>query len=638
MDRRGFLTALGAVAGVSALTSMPTGCAAPAPPPLDPLGPLLGGLPTPTPGRDLWSRVPDAFHRLVTAEADAVPLQVIEGHLPRDMAGHVFFQSLSLLPSDAGFSGDALIWRIDLGSDVPLATSRLLRTTDYELGRAVADTTLRFESRGMMRLGPLGIQNQANTALVQLDGNRLIATIDGGRPWEIDPASLRPITPVGRLDDYRPMAESTDLNRFLCPMTITSAHPPYDPRTGEYYGVSLSIIPLPGAAYTEVLCWDGQGEMRSVALRTPDGAPLLITQSAHQLCVTRDHLVIVETGSTIEFSKLLNPPNSWAAGDFAAPRPDTYLYIVDRDQLRRGGRTAIARRVVIPRETGHLMVDYENAPGRLVVHIPHTSAMDFAEWVMPYDRHPHTAAPVRPGLVNVPAVLSYDIGVVGRYEVDTVRGAVIEASAFANDWTWGTGGLTAANPLTGASTIGEVFHANSGFPTDLAVRRAFAGFRDYSHRLVDTDELPWNGVPTSLVRIDHDGGRVVDGYFYPGDRFGWTPTFVPRGGTATSSAAGYIVTVVYSDHATDQSSGTELWIFDAAALSAGPVARLGSPDLEFPMTLHSVWLDSVRTSRPDYHVDPVAELLERAATWRLQPELAATVRDTVAPAYAAAQA
>ena len=108
MDRRGFLTALGAAAGVGALTTIPTGCAAPAPPALDPLGPLSGGLPSPTPGRDRWARMPSSFHRLVTREADDVPLQVLGGELPSDLAGHVLFQSLSLLPSDAGFSGDAL--------------------------------------------------------------------------------------------------------------------------------------------------------------------------------------------------------------------------------------------------------------------------------------------------------------------------------------------------------------------------------------------------------------------------------------------------------------------------------------------------------------------------------------------------
>ncbi len=633
MDRRTFLRATAAGGGAAALGLPSIGCAPP--PAIDPLmGPL--GMPSPTEGRDLWARVPAAFNRKVVAETATTGLDVLEGQLPGDMAGHVLFQSLALREADAGFSGDALIWRVDLDGPSPAITSKILRTADYEMARAFEGTKFQFESRGMMRMSPLGLQNQTNTALVQLDGNRLIATIDGGRPWELDPATLQPVSPVGRLDDYRPMAESSDLNRFVCPMTITSAHPPYDAETGEYYGVSLSIIPVPGMIYCEILLWDGAGAIKRVPLTTPDGQPLLISQSAHQICISRDHLVILDASSTIEFGKLLNPPNSGAAGQVTTPRPDSFLYLVDRRQLRSTNGGALARRAIIPRESGHLMVDYDNEPGRIVVHSAHTSAMDVAEWIMPYDRHPESGEPVRTELVNAITPVSYDIGVVGRYEIDTSTGRVVDQQAFYNDWTWGTGGLAARNPRTSDATVGDVFHANSGFPTDLAVQRVYSGFRPYVHRIVANDELPWSGVPSSLVRVDHDAGRVVDGFFFPGNRFCWTPTFVPRRGTATGSADGYVVTVVFSDEVTEASSGTELWVFDAGALSRGPIAKLGRADLSVPLTLHSVWLESLVTSRPDYRVDVGEELARRADTWRFDPIVASTVRNEVVPAYEAA--
>ena len=188
-------------------------------------------------------------------------------------------------------------------------------------------------------------------------------------------------------------------------------------------------------------------------------------------------------------------------------------------------------------------------------------------------------------------------------------------------------------PNTPNSTLGDLFHANSGFPTDLAVERVYSGFVDHPHRLVATDDLPWDGIPSNVVRIDHDAGRVLDGYWFPGDRFAWTPTFVPRNGTASGSADGYLVVVVFSDEVTDQSAGTELWVFDAARLAAGPVAKLGRPDLEVPMTLHSVWLDSLRSSRPDERVDVAAELTARADTWESDPEVGAILRADVLPAY-----
>ena len=90
---------------------------------------------------------------------------------------------------------------------------------------------------------------------------------------------------------------------------------------------------------------------------------------------------------------------------------------------------------------------------------------------------------------------------------------------------------------------------------------------------------------------------------------------------------------MYSDHADARSSGTELWVFGAADLARGPIARLGRADLAMPLTLHSTWLDSLRASRPDTRVDVAAELTERADTWLADPRVASIVRNDVLPAY-----
>jgi carotenoid cleavage dioxygenase-like enzyme len=623
MDRRTFFKAAGGSAALGLGARTLTACT----PSAVVADPLLhqGGLPTPTPGRDQWARIPRNLNKKVMTEISSAPLNVVDGAMPTDMAGHVFFESLALGPNDSGFSGDGMIWRVDFDGATPTITSKILRTTDYFMAQAFAGTPYEFRSHGMMRMGWLGIQNQSNTAISVLNGNRLLATSDGGRPWEFDPRTLDPITPIGRLVDYRPMMELEGFNQFVCPMYISSAHPPYDPRTGEFYGVSLSIVPVPGMVYCEILAWDGEGAIKRVPLVDSNGQPILITQNAHQLCVTRDYLIIVDASGTIEAGKLFDEPNSFPAGNVLTPRPDSYLYIVSRSAIRNAQGPVVAQRSMVARETGHFYVDYDNPPGRVIVHIPHTSANDFAEWIQPYDRHPRTHAPVRPELVNAITPVNYDIGVVSRFEIDAVSGRVVDQHAFFNDWTWGTGALTARNPLTNDDTLGDMYHANSGLPTDLAVERVSAGFEGYKYRLVDMDDLPWDGVPTNLVRIDHDAGSVLDGYFYPGDRFGWTVTFVPRNGTATGSADGYLVTVVFSDHLTPQSSGTEVWIFDAAHLANGPVARLGRPDLQVPLTLHSAWTDSLTVTRPDYRVDVRSELMSRAETWRLDPSVASRV-------------
>ncbi|HET8930959.1 MAG TPA: carotenoid oxygenase family protein [Acidimicrobiales bacterium] len=633
VTRRDFLTGLGAAGGVATLGWSTYGCSSSNPSSGSRGASNTLGTTLPT-GRDGWARMPAAFNRKVTTETSEAALDLLDGALPDGLAGHVFFQSLALGPDDAGLSGDPLVWRVDLAGATPRITSKLLRSTDYLLGQAFADTDYRFDSHGMLRLGKLGLQDQPNTAFVRMEGNRLFATVDGGRPWEFDPASLAPVGPLGRLADYRSMTPTPAVDQQLCPMMITSAHPPYDPETGEYYGVSLSIIP--GAAgYFEVLCWSGEGTIKRVPLVLGDGQPLVLTQNAHQIAVTRHHLVIVDAAGTIEFEKLASAPNSKAAGTFRAPSPDSHFFIVDRDELRRTTGTATARMATVPREVGHFMVDYASTKGRLVVHVPHTSASDFAEWIQPYDTHPDTHAAVRKDLVNAITPVCYDAGVVGRYEIDSATGDLVDQSTFHDEWTWGTGGLTARNPNTPATTLGDLFHVNSGFPTDLAVQRVYDGFTDYPHRLVALDDLPWKGIPSSLVRIDHDAGRIVDGYRFAGDRFAWTPTFVPRNGTAKGAADGHLVVVVFSDDKTKTSSGVELWVFDAGALADGPVAKLGRADLEVPMTVHSIWLDSLNSSRPDERVDVGAELTARAATWS-EPQVAGIVASDVLPAYAGA--
>lgn len=634
MERREFLRSVAIAGGLGAMGLGGVACAPQNP--SDPLGAANLGIPSPTAGRDRWARQPSAFNRKIRRETPKTKLNLLQGTVPNDLAGHVLFQSLSLLDSDAGFSGDSMLWRIDFDEDGPVITSKLLRSSDYLLAEAVRDTNLEFESRGMGRMGPLGLLNQSNTALVELDGNRVVTTVDAGRPWEIDPKTLLPKSPVGTLDDYRPVIELPDApDQPLCPLTITSAHPPYDPHTGEFYGIAFSLVPIPGMTFCELHQWDGSGELRKTPIISGDGSPVLISQSAHQMCVTRDYIVVLDASITLETGKLLNPPDSWAASFHATPRPTSDIYIIDRQKLRESTGAVVAHKCSIPRESGHLMVDYDHPQGRVIVHSAYTPAMDVGEWVMGLDKHPKTRLSVREDLVNCISPVSYDIGVVGRYEINARTGKILESSTFYNDWTWGTGGLTARNKLTPDDTLGDVFHANSGFPTDLALYRVYQGFADYEYRIVETRHLPWEGVPSSLVRIDHDAQQVKDGYYFTGDQFVWTVTFVPRIGTATGSVDGYVVAVVFSDDFTGDSDGTQVWIFDAANLGAGSLCRLGNDTVDMPLTLHSLWLGSLESTRPDYYVDVEGELLERAETWSTD-RVSSILKTDVLPAYATA--
>ena len=72
---------------------------------------------------------------------------------------------------------------------------------------------------------------------------------------------------------------------------------------------------------------------------------------------------------------------------------------------------------------------------------------------------------------------------------------------------------------------------------------------------------------------------------------------------SASDTDGYIVVVVLSDDdSTEGSSGDELWVFDAANLSQGPLTRLGHPDLDLPFTLHSCWMESIAPRTATYQI------------------------------------
>ena len=144
-------------------------------------------------------------------------------------------------------------------------------------------------------------------------------------------------------------------------------------------------------------------------------------------------------------------------------------------------------------------------------------------------------------------------------------------------------------------TYGNVYWASPGFSEELRIERVEALYADYPYRTRAIADMPEQTIPGSIFRVDNPTLSLKDQYIFPSGRLPVTPQFVPREGSA-SDTDGYIVVVVLSDDdSTEGSSGDELWVFDAANLSQGPLTRLGHPELDLPFTLHSCWM---RPSRP----------------------------------------
>lgn len=182
------------------------------------------------------------------------------GDLPKELYGHLFVNSACGTVTSGGLplrgaevttilAGDGYLMRFDLDGDagtVKLKT-RLLRTPCFyvdEITRQRKDLALyRFFNHGILRFNwLLGARNMNNTAFYPLPAKdqdieracRLLVTWDAGRPWEIDPVTLEPKTPVGYRKEWA--AEAFGTHPF--PVTFGTAHPQWDPDTQEFFAIN----------------------------------------------------------------------------------------------------------------------------------------------------------------------------------------------------------------------------------------------------------------------------------------------------------------------------------------------------------------------------------------------------------------
>ena len=135
--------------------------------------------------------------------------------------------------------------------------------------------------------------------------DRLLVTYDAGRPHEIDPKTLKIHTPVGRTEDWRGIipdwVEMFMNNPF--PTTFTTAHPCWDHEEKKMYAVNLAPDRMALLPFTDLLRWDGDGAIEKWELVLSDGSNAAVDQSIHQVCVTRNHIILCDTAFASEFPR-----------------------------------------------------------------------------------------------------------------------------------------------------------------------------------------------------------------------------------------------------------------------------------------------------------------------------------------------
>lgn len=546
----------------------------------------------------------------------------------------------------------------------------------------------RFHTSGILRLGRLGARDFANTAFVPMKRGdaptRLILAYDAGRPMEIDPITLSVLGPIGGRGEWR--AEALPDAAF--PMYLSPAHPSWDRRTGELFTLNYgrgvqnfaatiplvhllmrlpprvarafervaSIVGLDAAygwlhrrvergttrvdraierlldehlrvvpdTFTDLIRWDGAGRLARWRLVLPSEREVSITQSVHQIAVTRSYVVVLHTAFKIGFAAAFNDvlPHSdlverLAHAALTRPQlPTTTLYVVPRADLddpdpprgHDGVARVTCRRVDLPVEADHFLADYDDADDRITLHIAHSPATDLGEWIRPYDESAWDAY-IDPALHGMLAVGAMDVGRFGRYVIRGKTGQVEEARTTLDQRrTWGIS-LSAGRAINTEDPLPErIEHAywcTVGFYPELLTEFVFELYRDYPHRVIPVEAIlamRATGRPSTILRVDSASVRIGDAYELPMGSIAGSMQLVPRGGGAGAATDGYLVGTVFTE------ARTELWILDAADLAAGPLCKLASDAFEVGFSLHTAWLPALEPRTSSYRVTAEDEL------------------------------
>jgi len=557
-----------------------------------PLGPAYTG---PT----LANRWPASLTKAEQTDLD-IELSVLSGTLPKDMTGHAF--ATYPHPMEGGapqFVGDGMIMRLDFRPDAVGLVRRNTRTPCFYADLATRDTDAAFVSTGMARVSmTLGARNSLNTNFLVFDDDRLLLTYDGGRPWEIDTETLQPVTPMGAFDEWTSMMPTWAewLMPWPFPLILTSAHPVREPETGEVYTINFGMGAAVLSPFTRLIRWDGVGAFEDWNLVDSDGNNVEITHSGHQVAVTRDYIVVVDVSLKLEWEEALG---------FDATRqqdPDTTVWVIDRADLDSRSDEVVCRRITIPRECTHYLVDYENAPGQITIHISHNCATDPSEFLSEDDINSVTGEPVRSDMVGFFAS-GTDVNALGRYVVNVESGAIVESKLlFDEDCMIGTAALYTHKGMDVLASYENVFWTSLGFSEELRLAELDALYEDYPYRRVEIEDLPEETRPGSIYRVYHPTMEIEDRYLFPAGRLPFSPQFVPREGSEHDTDGYLVVWTCSDDSETEGSTGDELWIFDAQHLEQGPIARLGHPDLDIPFSLHTAWMPSIGSRTASYQV------------------------------------
>ncbi len=501
-------------------------------------------------------------------------LTVLSGKLPSDLDGHVLI--VASVPASADMpllTGEGVVYRVSFSNKEARIKTRVIRTDDWYIAQKVRGTEddfgLIFDIAQFS--ATFGARNLANTALLPIMNGRLLATYDMGRPIELDPRTLHPITALGLQDSWKP-----SLDKGLFPMCFVTAHPAYDAKEQRVYAINYGLSVL--VKFLRIVRWDGSSEPEFFDVVDEQGKEVALSMLGHQMNVTENHVVILD-----------------GAFDVVGTVPPTQspIFVISKSSLKSGEK-AVAKRILIDRESTHFLADYNDSNDLLRLLLMHHNGANTGAALREGDVGFRSGEPIAGQFFRS----NSDRNVMGRHEID-VRSGNVTSKLLSNDTTWGMG-LWGQDPRSWTK-LGTAFYQSFGFNPDYLPKRDADKYQKYPFgagfkREIPLDKLPDEILAPKLVHIDHEGMQDLQSFAFEPYTLASSPTFVPRKGQTSDDDGYLLVTIAGNDR-------DELWIFDCTDLARGPLCKLSHPDLDFPFTLHSTWMPSLESRKPDYVVE-----------------------------------
>ncbi|MCM3921471.1 carotenoid oxygenase family protein [Frankia sp. AiPs1] len=515
-------------------------------------------------------------HALETSAEYDLDLTVTAGRWPDGLAGHLYLIGPAQ-PTEVNFmfAGPGILTHVDLGAR-HWRTSRV-RTPDLALFAALRQALPAADFAALT----LGARPALTNVAPHLFGDRLLLTGISQRPVEVDPATGDFHSFLGGVEEYPEVAAHP-----LFAGVRTAAHPVEDLDEGCMWWCNTRLHPQ-GTSSTDVegtlwvARWDGAGPVQTWCV---PGAHLM--QGVHEVTVTEDYVIVTEIGFQQE-------PGSVAGRNRTKPHlPFTDIYLVAKRDLTatRRGRTVPVTHARVPYESFHHFAAYRQDGDDVTMYIAHSNGWDLNYSLAATDRVWRSGAALAPGLhgfISAPV----DASPVGRYVIDGRTGEVRDSRLFLDPQRHWATLLYTRDLRRGALERGRyLWQAYWGCDPEMLVARIVDLYAAHPWRVVPVDRLPTREIPSSLVCLDAEAMTEQSAWSFPAGTVGESPVYVPD----PAGGAGWVVLAV---HHADRS---ELQVFDALALAAGPVAIAGAPGLKLSVQFHSVYSPTLRPRPGDY--------------------------------------